>query len=206
MPRPRFAKLDPQRRDAILDAAAAEFGASGLDGASYNRIIERAGLSKGAMYYYFDDKEDLLATVCADVLGRFDGLLGEVPRPASADEYWAHLTELYTRLVGQLATQPRLAAFAPALMQLWRAPDKPASLSELEASLQRWVGDLLELGRSVGAVRNDLPDDLLLPLAMALGEAVDLWFIGRVRDGQMADPASSVALSVGLWRRLLEAR
>ena len=30
---------------------------------AYNRIIERAGISKGAMYYYFADKQDLFATV-----------------------------------------------------------------------------------------------------------------------------------------------
>lgn len=205
MPRPRFAKLDPLRRDAILDAAAAEFGASGLGGASYNRIIERAGLSKGAMYYYFDDKEDLLATVCADVLGRFEGVLGGLPAPGNADEYWAALAEQYVAVVGHLATQPRLAAFAPALMQLWRAPDKPAALCELEASLRKWLGDLLAIGREVGAVRNDLPDDLLLPLGMALGEAIDLWIVKQVREGGLTDPQAGVELAVGLWRRLLEA-
>ncbi len=51
MPLPRFEKLDEPRRRAILAAAAEEFGDLGFDGASYNRIIKRAGISKGAMYY-----------------------------------------------------------------------------------------------------------------------------------------------------------
>jgi AcrR family transcriptional regulator len=59
MPRPRWATLEPERRTAILDVAAAEFAAHGFTDASYNRIIQRAGISKGAMYYYFDDQEDL---------------------------------------------------------------------------------------------------------------------------------------------------
>ena len=206
MPRPRFAKLDPERRDAILDAAAAEFGSAGLEGASYNRIIERAGLSKGAMYYYFDDKEDLLATVCADVLGRFEGVFRDVTPATSAEGFWTDLTDLYRRLIELMASQPRLAAFMPALMQLWRAPDKPAALTNLEASLGAYVGRLLAEGRAVGAVREDLPDDLLLAISMALGEATDLWLMRQVRAGQLTDSGAGVKLAVGLWRRLLEVR
>ena len=63
MPRPRFDKLPPDKRGRILEAAALEFAAHGFDGASLNRIISTAGISKGAAYYYFDDKADLYATV-----------------------------------------------------------------------------------------------------------------------------------------------
>ena len=63
MPLPRFDKLDDPRKRAILAAAAEELAERGFAGASYNRIIERAGISKGAMYYYFADKDDLYRTV-----------------------------------------------------------------------------------------------------------------------------------------------
>jgi AcrR family transcriptional regulator len=46
MARPRFLKLEPSRRAAILAVAAEEFAQFGYEGASYNRIIERSGLSK----------------------------------------------------------------------------------------------------------------------------------------------------------------
>jgi AcrR family transcriptional regulator len=34
-----------------------------LRGASLNRILEQAGISKGSAYYYFDDKADVFLTV-----------------------------------------------------------------------------------------------------------------------------------------------
>ena len=84
MPRPRFAKLDPAKKEAILTAALEAFASHGFDGASYNQIIEKAGISKGAMYYYFDDKEDLFATVVRheleDILQHFH-TLPEVSTP-----------------------------------------------------------------------------------------------------------------------------
>ena len=63
MARARFQKLSPEKQEAILAAAADEFAERGYGAASLNRIIERAGSSKGSLYYYFDDKADLLRTV-----------------------------------------------------------------------------------------------------------------------------------------------
>ena len=62
MPRKRFADLEQPRRNRILGAAAHEFAERGYEAASVNRIITEAGISKGSLYYYFDDKEDLVAT------------------------------------------------------------------------------------------------------------------------------------------------
>jgi AcrR family transcriptional regulator len=41
---------------------AQEFANYGFEDASINRILENAKMSKGAAYYYFEDKADLLAT------------------------------------------------------------------------------------------------------------------------------------------------
>src|SRR5262249_1214418 len=38
MPRPRFERIAPEKRDAVLDAAAKEFAEHGYDDASMNRI------------------------------------------------------------------------------------------------------------------------------------------------------------------------
>ena len=46
MPRPRFQRADPALQQAILDAAVRELGEHGYEGASLNRILLAAGLSK----------------------------------------------------------------------------------------------------------------------------------------------------------------
>ena len=62
MARSRFENLDRDKQEAILQVAAEEFAERGYEGASINRIIERSGMSKGSVYYYFEDKADLFAT------------------------------------------------------------------------------------------------------------------------------------------------
>ncbi|MFG2951588.1 ScbR family autoregulator-binding transcription factor [Streptomyces adustus] len=52
-----------QTREAILRAAAEVFDEAGFAGASINRILKRAGLTAGALYFHFASKEDLARAV-----------------------------------------------------------------------------------------------------------------------------------------------
>ena len=42
------------RRDEILEAAQAVFSELGFDRTTLNDVAERAGVTKGAVYHYFD--------------------------------------------------------------------------------------------------------------------------------------------------------
>jgi AcrR family transcriptional regulator len=62
-PEPRWRRLPEERPAQILKAALAEFGESGLAGARLDDIAKRAGLSKGTIYLYFPNKEELFREV-----------------------------------------------------------------------------------------------------------------------------------------------
>ncbi|MBN9533274.1 MAG: TetR/AcrR family transcriptional regulator [Alphaproteobacteria bacterium] len=49
------------RRTLLLDAAAAEFNARGISGASLSRIAKAVGIGRAALYYYVRDRNDLAA-------------------------------------------------------------------------------------------------------------------------------------------------
>ena len=66
-------------REALLDAAAAVFAKRGFHGASLDEIAETAGYSRGAIYKYFADKEELLHEVCARFNERGYAEFDEVP-------------------------------------------------------------------------------------------------------------------------------
>jgi AcrR family transcriptional regulator len=58
MPRP---DVSEERRGQILDAAAAVFTRLGVREARMDDIVAEADLSKGALYWYFKSKDDLVA-------------------------------------------------------------------------------------------------------------------------------------------------
>ena len=97
MVRPRFAKLPPAQQHAILRAALDEFAAHGFHDASLNRVIDAAGISKGSMYYYFNDKEDLFAHVTRVEFERLFTTVGPVSLPAAPgpDAFWSAVESYY---------------------------------------------------------------------------------------------------------------
>lgn len=55
----RVAGEDPAKREQILDGAKRVFMEQGFEAASMNDITRAAGVSKGTIYVYFENKEDL---------------------------------------------------------------------------------------------------------------------------------------------------
>jgi TetR/AcrR family transcriptional regulator len=71
-------------KNAILDAALAEFAAEGAAGARTDAIACAAGVNKALLYYYYEDKETLYGAVLDHVFSRvsaaIDGALSlELP-------------------------------------------------------------------------------------------------------------------------------
>ncbi|MCH9683133.1 MAG: TetR/AcrR family transcriptional regulator [Deltaproteobacteria bacterium] len=189
MPRPRFDRLTQERQDAILDAAAAEFGEHGFSRASYNQIIDRAGLSKGAMYYYFEDKQDLFSTLVSAVMDRFSDVLVPVGDVAGPPEFWAEVEAIAAAAWTRMTEEPRVAMLMPALINPRGLAEAPEALTAMHERAQVWMSATLERGRAVGAVRTDLADDLLLGVTFAVGEAIDRWVAQRWIDQREAGQA-----------------
>jgi AcrR family transcriptional regulator len=60
---PKFRRRKADRPGEIVDAALAVFAAKGFAAARLDEIASRAGVSKGALYLYFETKEDIFRAV-----------------------------------------------------------------------------------------------------------------------------------------------
>ncbi len=172
-PRPRFDSLASERQLAILQAAAAEFAERGFDSASYNRIIQLSGVSKGAMYYYFDDKRDLYLTVLRDAEQRATDTIGPLAEFDDANSFWDALADLYLRITGFVADEPLAAGLIKSAYG--GGPVTDSAYGEFIERLSKQFEAVLAEGIRLGAVRSDLPLDLLLAVTLATGEATDRW-------------------------------
>lgn len=59
MAKQTFLNLSEEKRRRILDIAMEEFATHKYSKASVSNIVSRAGIAKGSMYQYFEDKKDL---------------------------------------------------------------------------------------------------------------------------------------------------
>lgn len=59
MPKQTFLNLPEEKRKAFIEIALDEFANHDYNTASVSKIVEKAGIAKGSVYQYFEDKQDL---------------------------------------------------------------------------------------------------------------------------------------------------
>ncbi|MEW6032078.1 MAG: TetR/AcrR family transcriptional regulator [Bacillota bacterium] len=122
MPKDTFFNLPEEKRRRIIELATDEFAQHTYHRASLSRIVERAGIAKGSMYQYFEDKFDLYSYLLE---------LGGQAKLAAVNEAVARLgpgADLQERLLAATEASLALAETNPQLyalgMNLLRETDK----------------------------------------------------------------------------------
>lgn len=204
MPRPRFDTLAHERQEAILDVALQEFSAHGFAGASLNRIIAQAGVSKGSMYYYFDSKEDLYAHLLRVQVGQMIAQAGPFPVPAATepDAYWSTIENHCLRLVAALDTSPQLKSLIRDWMSGTGSRATQHASGDAEQAVLPWLAEALAAGQAIGAIRTDVSDDLLLDISTAIGRVLDSRVIAKATDPH--DQAAAVHTVLAILRRAIQ--
>jgi len=153
-------------RTRLLEAAAAEFAAAGVDGANVNRISLAAGLAKGTIYNYFPSKRELFLAVVEEASTRAavgaGGVSVEAPTAErlrailESDVDWVREHEDFARVLVRevLAGDPR---FQPELI-------------EAAAPFVERVAEIIAVGVKRGEVRDDLAVDQLALMFSGLCE------------------------------------
>ncbi len=124
-------------------------------------------------YYYFRDKADLYSTVLVATLGDLDALLPSVAHIEDAQGLWEHLQTTMTALLEGLAQNTQAVAL---LRTLYTSEAGAAALPTLLSPFTEWIGQTLTVGQRIGAVRTDVPIDLLTEMTLAAGTSIDRWF------------------------------
>jgi AcrR family transcriptional regulator len=133
-PAPRPGRGVQSRRD-LMDIAIDCFARYGYQATSIDRIATAAGVTKGALYYHFKDKEELLFEAVKNRIGQFERRVSTDLNPIQtapdalrqlARVCFEHATKsnhrrlIVTLMVESLDTNPRLAMEFHAMMQRFR--------------------------------------------------------------------------------------
>jgi AcrR family transcriptional regulator len=175
MPKPTFLNLPDAKRDRITELALDEFSTHPYRQASLSRIVARAGIAKGSMYQYFENKLDLYRWLVTDELERRrnEWLESDVPQretQTDADHggLFAEIEQLVVTRVGFMLAHPRLARLAASAME----PTTDEELRELHGALRREqiesLAQRIRVARSAGEVRSDLDPRTVAHLIEAL--------------------------------------
>ncbi len=139
------------------------FARYGYQGTSIDRIASTAGVTKGALYYHFRDKEELLFEAVQDRITEFEerivGTVSPTTDPAGA------LAEI-ARICVHIATMNNLRRFILTLMV--EALDTNPRLSEAFRGILRrfrgYLAGIVRVGQEQGVFRRDIDATLAAQL------------------------------------------
>ena len=110
---PRQTRRFEQKREAILDAAAALFIEKGMRGATLQDVAQSVGLMTNSITYYYRKKEDLATACLLRTIEVLDGLIAAVDMTAPPEARVRQFLGFYGRHLAAIATgaEPQLIMF-----------------------------------------------------------------------------------------------
>lgn len=148
-PAPPPARLTERKRQAILEAAIAEFRSQGFDATSMDRVAASAGVSKRTVYNHFPSKDALFAEILRRLWQRSADMLSVPYRPEQPlREQLLQLLQQKLRLLDDPAfIDLSRVAIAQGVHSPERARELIAQLGSKEEGTTRWIRAALDDGR-----------------------------------------------------------
>ncbi len=116
----RRAELSEDRKNEILDAALEVFGELGLQEASVDDVVERSGLSKGTLYWYFKSKDRLIGALMKRFFAQELGKVRKLQQgPGSVRDRLLRYSREVEVVVKRMPRALTLEFYAVAVRQKW---------------------------------------------------------------------------------------
>ena len=158
MPTHTFYRLREEKQESVMRAAIHEFVTHGFARAKVSDIAQGAGIAKGSIFQYFEDKRELFIYAAKWGLELFMRKIDQRMNIGDMDVY--EYLENPSPIAEVVAQESEITRFMDVVM------NEPGMLDESMKSMYE-VGNvytlqLIQNGKKKGTVRSDLEDELLL--------------------------------------------
>lgn len=149
-------QLADLKQKSIIDASVNEFANNGFKNASVNKIVEKAGISKGSLFNYFKSKNLLFDHIYQIALREVKTYLAKVRNESENDDFFTRFSKIINSGVTFINKHPRLAKIYFRLLNSDDSPHGKAIIKKLHSEAIRYLSDFVD----TGIERNELPSDL----------------------------------------------
>lgn len=165
------------RKEQILEAATVVFARHGFHKARMDDIVDEAGLSKGAVYWYFDSKDEIITTI----LDRFFEKELENFRLISQGE--GPIQDRLMTMLRSLANEiDEIADLMPIIYEFYAVAAREQAIRKtIQKYFQSYITlleELIKVGIERGELRTVSPNDVALSLIALMEGCMLIWIIG----------------------------
>ena len=164
---------DAKVRKQILAAAVDLFATNGFDGTSVQQIVDRAGVTKGALYHYFLAKEDILVEIYTSVFDEQVAGLDEIVA-AGRDAATTLRAIIENLVVGTAAEVKASAVFSQESHRFDQT--RWAALQERWRGYQESVRDVIRDGQRAGTFTTVASPEVISWAIFGVTNSMHTWF------------------------------
>lgn len=188
-----------ETRSQIIDAAELCFFKQGVSHTSLADIAKRAGVTRGAIYWHFDNKDEVVDALLLRARSPIQHL-EEASRDIDEPDPLRRLHALLAEIFRQTERDPSTRRINEIIFHKCEYTDRMGDLREYMRELRRQSLDKLESALHNAVARKQLPERLDVDMAARSLQAqligtLDAWLL-RPEDYSLADYADRLASSI----------
>lgn len=181
----RKTKVEADRtREGLLDAAEQCFAERGVAGASLQQIAQRAGVTRGAIYWHFRDKGAIVDAMWDRVLAR---AREDFPAVAAADDPLGALRAMLVEHVRSIDASRRTSEVLMLKCEFVDGPGEQGRIFRRLVEIQRWSAREMAAVLRAAVAKAQLPADLDVDAASLFLRSI---LMGGIKE-DLLDPGQS---------------
>jgi AcrR family transcriptional regulator len=157
---PTFAKLPPEKRERILDAAIDEFSRWGYDKSSINRMVDRLGIAKGSIFQYFGSKKNLYFHIFSHGVSLVKRTLKAVKAETDSEEFFVRLAKSLQAGIHFIQRYPRIYQIYLKMLFQEDFPFRADLLRTIRLFSMDYLRPIITQGIERGELREDLDPEM----------------------------------------------
>lgn len=160
MPKDTFYNLDEEKQNKVIRSAISEFLKHGFEKGNVGTIAKSAGVAKGSIYQYFENKKELFMFSVHWSLDlfirKYDNYI--IPKDINIFDYFYQSS---SQMLLQLREEKELAVFIQDVFLGKYSTMTDESLAVMMKVADEYVLKLIREGKENGSIRKDIDDTVL---------------------------------------------
>ncbi|MBC7632923.1 TetR/AcrR family transcriptional regulator [Aeromicrobium sp.] len=160
-------------QQTVLRRAIDLFNRQGYDGTSMGDLAKELGLTKSAIYHHVPSKEHLLSAALDEAL---DGLTAAVDTAAAAEPGTSAYLRLRTVVQESVEILVRQLPAVTLLLRVHGNSEVEIAALQRRRSIDERLASLVQAAVDEGALRSDIPPDLISRLLFGMVNSLVEWY------------------------------
>lgn len=182
MPKDTFFNLNEEKQENVMRTAIHEFSSQGFEKGNIGVIARNAGVAKGSMYQYFENKHELfLYCVKWAIELLMKKYSKHITVPKEETDIFDYLYESSKNTILQLREEREMAVFIQDVFLGKYKDQMDDSMKYMLEYTEQYTMELIRQGKKSGSIRNDIDDKLLCLFITGASFKIKEYIMNRAR-------------------------